>query len=83
MIPLIRRIWQTFYQAWMRFAHILGIVNTTILLSVVYVIIVLPMRAGAMIVRKDPLRLRAFRHGAAWRNRDEEPSELRERTHPF
>jgi len=83
MMNSLRRIWRPVFGAWMAFAHVLGIVNTTILLTIVYLIVILPMRAVFLALGKDPLRLRAFRSGPAWADRDPEGTDINERSHPF
>lgn len=34
----LKRAWKKFYAGWMKFAHVLGIINQTILLTLVYFI---------------------------------------------
>lgn len=83
MSNLIRDIWKRVFDVWMRFAHVLGVINTTILLTLVYIVMVLPLKLGFLLLRKDPLRLRSFRRGPTWQVRDTEASDLDERSHPF
>lgn len=42
--------------AWMKFAEVLGYVNSRILLSVVYVLLIVPMGLLMRIIKKDPLQ---------------------------
>jgi len=37
---ILIKIWNGFKKGWMKFAHILGIINTTILLSIFYVVLI-------------------------------------------
>jgi hypothetical protein len=36
----MKKIWKAFKKGWMKFAHVVGKVNTTILLSILYFVIV-------------------------------------------
>ena len=83
MKALFRRIWNPVFAAWMRFAHVMGIINSTILLTLVYGLIILPMKLFFILLRKDPLNFRAFQNRASWRVRDPESPDQQERTHPY
>ncbi|MBU1446177.1 hypothetical protein KKD70_02860 [Patescibacteria group bacterium] len=39
-MKILKKIWSGFKKGWMKFAHVLGKINTTILLSIVYFLIV-------------------------------------------
>jgi len=39
-MKILKKIWAGFKKGWMKFAHILGKINTTILLSIVYFVII-------------------------------------------
>jgi hypothetical protein len=67
----------------MRFAHVLGLINTTVLLTAVYLIVVLPTRAVWWILRKDPLMLRRTTFVSTWQLRERDEPTLDERRHPF
>ncbi len=79
----IRRIWNPVYRGWMRFAHVLGIVNTTLLLTIVFVVVVIPIRMVWLIIRKDPLRIRPTPTASQWIPRGHDEPTLEERRHPF
>ncbi|MCU0452050.1 MAG: SxtJ family membrane protein [Bacteroidetes bacterium] len=79
----LRKGWRAFYAGWMRFAHVLGIVNTTLLLTVVYVLVVLPTRLIWWALRKDPLLVRRTPVTTMWQSREQEQPDLDERRHPF
>lgn len=79
----INAAWRTCYAAWMRFAHVLGIVNTTVLLTIVYVVVVLPTRSLWWLLRKDPLLLRRTQLATRWKERVQDDPTLEERQHPF
>ena len=51
--PLILR---PFYHWWMKLAHILGWINTRILLSLVFFLILLPVALILRLLGKDPMR---------------------------
>lgn len=37
---ILKKIWEVLKKGWMKFAHILGVINTTILLSIMYFVVV-------------------------------------------
>ena len=78
-----RTIWGPVYRGWMRFAHVLGIVNTTLLLTIVFVLVVVPIRIVWLIIRKDPLRIRSTGIASHWIPRGLDEPTLEERRHPF
>lgn len=80
---VVRNAWRAFYAGWMRFAHALGIINTTVLLTLVYAFVVLPTRAIWWILRKDPLMVRRSTSASMWRPREQDEPTLDERRHPF
>lgn len=51
----MRSFLSSLYRGWMRFAHVLGIVNTAILLSIVYIIALAPIALIAMVSGDRPL----------------------------
>lgn len=79
----LKKTWRSFYAGWMRFAHVLGIINTTVLLSLVFLLVVLPMRAIWWALRKDPLMVRKTKLTSMWRAREQDEPSLDERRHPF
>lgn len=80
---VLKRAWRTFYVGWMRFAHVLGIINTTLLLTLVYLLVVLPTRAIWWVLRKDPLMVRKTNLASMWLAREQDEPSLDERRHPF
>jgi cytochrome b len=84
MKTFLKNVWRSVARGWMAFAHVLGRVNSAILLTVVYVLMILPMRLLWGIFHKDPLRLRArTKQDGGWLGRDREPATSDERRHPF
>jgi hypothetical protein len=69
-----RPLWMAFFARWMRFAEVLGMISTTIILSVFFFLVLTPVGLVARLFRKDPLDL-------DWKNRratywvDREPTE--------
>jgi len=51
----IRDLGRAVYKGWMAFGRVLGIVNATILLTVVYIVVIGPMSIASKILRKDLL----------------------------
>ncbi len=83
MKTLLLRAWKAFYAGWMRFAHVLGIVNTAVLLTLIYIILILPLRFIWLLLRKDPLFRSSYTRTPGWQPREPEASDLDERSHPF
>lgn len=61
MLLVLKRLWKTVFGWWMAFAHVLGHVNTIILLTVMYVLIIGPSWVVVSVLRKDLLRRRPRR----------------------
>lgn len=57
---------KAFHVAWMRFAAALGHVNSRVLLSLVYYLIVTPYGVVSRLVRRDPLRRRGKAEESHW-----------------
>lgn len=57
---------RAFHVAWMRFAVVLGHVNSRVLLTLVYYLVVTPYGVVSRLVRRDPLRRRAPRGESYW-----------------
>ena len=67
MMPLLRKIGSIAYRGWMAFAHALGYVNTKVLLTVFYIVIIGPAWLVCTILRVDLLGSRWGRSGTLWR----------------
>ncbi len=57
---------RAFHVGWMRFAVALGHVNSRVLLTLVYYLIVTPYGVVSRLVRRDPLRRRGKVGGSYW-----------------
>ena len=66
MIQSLKRLWRTLFGWWMAFARVLGHVNTLILLTVMYVLIIGPSWVVVRVLRKDPLRRKPTARGTYW-----------------
>ena len=53
----LKLIFQTLYKYWMKFAHVLGWVNTRIILTVFYIVIITPVSLLLRVFKKDLLDL--------------------------
>ena len=63
LVPAAAR---AFHVAWMRFAVALGHVNSRVLLTLVYYLLVTPYGVVSRLVRRDPLRRRGGRGESYW-----------------
>lgn len=61
-----KKIAQTAYRWWMKFAHRLAVINTTILLTVVYLILLGVFSLFARLFGKDLLKHRIPPAGSFW-----------------
>lgn len=57
---------RAFHTAWMRFAVVLGHVNSRVLLTLVYYLGVTPYGVVTRLVGRDPLRRRGAKAGSYW-----------------
>jgi len=57
---------RAFHTAWMRFAVLLGHVNSRILLTLVYYLVVTPYGVVTRLVGRDPLRRRGAKSESYW-----------------
>ncbi|MFC1655994.1 hypothetical protein ACFL3C_03935 [Patescibacteria group bacterium] len=39
-MSFLKKIWNGFKKGWMKFAHVLGVINTTILLTIFYFVLI-------------------------------------------
>lgn len=53
MLSAIKSFFRLLYRGWMKFAHVLGIVNTRILLTLSYFLIIAFAAVGARVARAD------------------------------
>ncbi len=53
----------------MRFAHVMAVVNTALLLTVIYIVVIGPAWLVLWMIRKDLLNRTLRRDGSYWRTR--------------
>ena len=80
---LLRRIRHIAFKGWMTFAHILAVVNTTVILTLVYVLLIGPMSIVVRILGKDLMRHRISRTGSFWKPKEPVAHTLDQARHQF
>ena len=65
-MTLLRKI----YKVWMKFAHALGWVNTRIILTLVYLLIMTPLALIFKVVGKDPMNRKFGGQDSYWIKRE-------------
>jgi hypothetical protein len=63
LVPAAAR---AFHKAWMRFASALGYVNSRVLLTLMYYLVITPYGLVTRLAGRDPLRRRAKGQGSYW-----------------
>ena len=63
-------------RAWMRFAHALGRIQTFLILSIVYLVVLGPIGVVMRLTGQDPLRRPAGEGRTGWDDRIPEPAGL-------
>lgn len=71
------------FNYWMKFARILGIVNTNILLTLFYVIIIGPMAVMMKLWGKDLLDRKAEERSSYWYDKESQKPDLERSKHQF
>jgi len=59
------------FKLWMKLAHAVGWFNTQVLLTIVFILIIIPTGLIMKLMRKDPMKRKMFAEGTYW-----EPYEL-------
>ncbi len=59
------------FELWMKLAHAVGWFNTQVILTVVFILIIIPTGLIMKLLRKDPMKRKIFAEGTYW-----EPYEL-------
>ena len=73
---LPKTFWRRLYSLWMKFARILARVNTTILLTLVYFLIIGPIAIVLKAFGKDLLDRKAERRSSYWYDKGQEKPTL-------
>ena len=80
---LLRRIRHIAYKGWMTFAHALAVVNTTVLLTLVYFFLIGPVSVVARILGKDLMKHSISRTGSFWKPKEPVAHTLDQARHQF
>jgi hypothetical protein len=72
---IVPRIYHWPAVVWFKFSHILGIVMSKVILTIVFALVVTPVAVIRRMMSKDPMRLKVFKTGTA--------SVMVERNHTF
>ena len=67
MKEFFKALWRT----WLKIAHLIGKVNTTLLLSVFYLLFIGLAKLGELISRQDPLDRKWKDRESYWKKREE------------
>ncbi len=59
-------------KAWLAFSHVLGIINTHILLALTFFLLVTPLALIFKLIGRDPLKLRGGAAQSQWTAREEQ-----------
>lgn len=79
----LRQIAKILRDLWMGLGRILGIINSTILLSVVYAVLIGIMSLIVKALRKDLLNHRAVSDGPFWKEKEPVDHTLEQARHQF
>lgn len=82
-VGILKKTWSKIFGWWMAFARFLGTVNTILLLSLMYILIIGPAWFVMRFLRKDPLRRRIPEHGSFWLEKPPLGHTLEETRHQF
>jgi predicted membrane protein len=70
---LVRPVWlNPFYRVWMKFANVLGWINTRIILSLMFFVVILPTGL-IMRLRRDPMRRKWDKTEVSYRKKSKPP----------
>ena len=64
---LIPRVLRSVYRTWMKFGHVIGWVNTRIILGVLFYVLVLPMGLIMRLFGKDPMARKVDKSASSYR----------------
>jgi hypothetical protein len=72
-MKFLKKIGKTVYSWWMKFAHLLAFVNTRILLSIIFVLIIGPIAVISRLLGADFLGVRRVSVKSFWKVRESIP----------
>ena len=73
IFALMRPVWlNLFYRVWMKFANVLGWINTRIILSLMFFVVILPTGL-IMRLRRDPMRRKWDKTEVSYRKKSKPP----------
>ena len=72
------RAWRPFYQLWLRVGHVLGWINTRLILGLVYIVVFIPVGLILKIMGRDPMARRLNKQTETYRvpSKPEEPGHM-------
>ena len=79
----LKKIGRLLYRWWMKFARVLAIINTTLLLSLVYVLLIGPFSLVARLFGKDLLHHRIRNSESFWKPKEKVPHTPEHSRHQF
>ncbi len=80
---LMKEIGHRLWRGWMAFAHLLGIVNTKVLLTIFYVLVIGPTWFVTTLFGVDTLGVRDRRAASFWRRSDRRLDATESSKHPY
>lgn len=66
----MKQFLKAIYKGWMKFAHVLGWVNTRIILTLVYFLIFTPLATIFRLIGKDPMERQLEEGNSYWIKRE-------------
>lgn len=66
---IVPSVLQPVYTVWMKLAHVLGWINTRIILGIIYYSVFLPVRLVFLIIGKDPMRRKIDKNMTTYRTK--------------
>ena len=82
-MTILQKIGRALRTGWMKFAHVLAVANTTLLLTIVYLLLIGPASLLARLLGKDFLKHRINRSGSFWTPKEPDAHSLDHARHQF
>lgn len=83
MATLAQSLWKYVKAGWMNFAFFLGWINTRLLLSLTYLLLIGPTAMVIFLLRKDLLRKRLLKSGSYWIEKERAEHTIEQAKHQF